>query len=502
MLARLTAYLSASEGVVRRLLIASVAIGFACLLAAALAAAWLTARSAEHGRWVNHTYDVEVAVDRARIAIEQSETLRRGYLLSGQSAYLDAYRETVAGVPSAVARVATLTRDNAGQQARIVVLRARLADLFAQRTRTIALVAAGRRADAAAEFAGEVGFRRMRGVRETFDALTAEEQRLLVIRDRDLRGSVAGFFVALALAGLLLVLVTAATLLTVLRYTRDLGRSRADLARLNDTLEDQVRTRTADLSRANEEVQRFAYIVSHDLRSPLVNVMGFTSELDAATKSITQLIDRAEAEAPAIVTREVALAAREDLPEAIAFIRASTAKMDRLINAILKLSREGRRVLSPEAIDMTALVAGIRDSLAHIADERGVEIVVEPLPALVCDRVAVEQIFSNLVENATKYLADDRAARVVVGGTRDGMRGIFTVTDNGRGIDAKDHARIFDLFRRSGRQDTAGEGIGLAHARALAIRLGGMIEVESRLGDGATFRVTLPAEPIAGDIAA
>jgi signal transduction histidine kinase len=288
--------------------------------------------------------------------------------------------------------------------------------------------------------------------------------------------------------------LAALSIFLVRRSARARDAAEARLRDINLNLESTVEERTADLREANQEIQRFAYIVSHDLRSPLVNVMGFTSELDAATKAVSELIERVETRAPEAINAEAVQAAREDLPEAIAFIRAATAKMDRLINAILKLSREGRRVLSPEAIDMTAMVAGIRDSLAHVIDTKGIELAIEPLPALTSDRVAVEQIFSNLIENATKYLEPSRSARIIVGGRRDGGRALYTVADNGRGIDPKDHARIFDLFRRSGRQDTAGEGIGLAHARALAIRLGGMIEVESELGQGATFRVSLPIQ--------
>ncbi len=493
MVSGLIARVIASEGLMRRLLVACMAIGFAALIAAIGAAIWLNGRNAEHLGWVKHSYDVELAVDRARLLTEQSETVRRGYVLSGQQAYLDSYIRVVAGLPDAIDGVARLTADNAGQQARITLLRRQLRDLIEQRSRTIVLVKTGRRDAAITVFGEESAARRMRGVRDNFDAMTAEEQRLLVLRDASLRNSINAFVGVLIAAGILLTLVAATTVITILRYVRDLGRTGAQLRQLNDSLEDQVQVRTADLTRANEEIQRFAYIVSHDLRSPLVNVMGFTAELDTAAKELARLIDRAEAEAPQIVTREAEQAAREDLPEAINFIRTSTAKMDRLINAILKLSREGRRVLSPEPIDMTALSAGIRDSLTQLAEERGVEIAIEPLPALASDRVAIEQIFSNLIENATKYIETGRPGRVVVRGSRAGARVVYDVVDNGRGIDPKDHARVFDLFRRSGRQDTPGEGIGLAHARALANRLGGNIDIHSRLGEGATFRVTLPA---------
>jgi len=113
---------------------------------------------------------------------------------------------------------------------------------------------------------------------------------------------------------------------------------------------------------------------------------------------------------------------------------------------------------------------------------------------MVSDRMALEQILSNLMENALKYLMPGRPGQITVRGEARRGRAIIEVIDNGRGIAAKDHERIFDLFRRSGVQDQPGEGIGLAHVRALAYRLGGLIEVVSELGQGATFRVNLPLE--------
>jgi signal transduction histidine kinase len=167
--------------------------------------------------------------------------------------------------------------------------------------------------------------------------------------------------------------------------------------------------------------------------------------------------------------------------------------MDRLINAILKLSREGRRVITPEAIDLAAVTETIAGSIRHLLDDRGVTLTVaRPIPGIVTDRVAIEQILSNLIENATKYLQPGRPGTIRVSGEERRGRVILSVADNGRGIDPRDHQRIFDLFRRSGQQDQPGEGIGLAHVRALAYRLGGTIDVASELGRGSTFRINLP----------
>lgn len=250
--------------------------------------------------------------------------------------------------------------------------------------------------------------------------------------------------------------------------------------------------RVSELDAANEEIQRFAYIVSHDLRAPLVNIMGFTSELENAQEEIYKLYEAVSKEHPELVTPDARSAIESDLSEALGFIRSSTIKMDKLINAILRLSREGRRVLTPEAIDMSQLLDAQRHSLAHQLQERGAELVIEDIPGLTSDRLAIEQIFGNLMDNAVKYLDPARPGRISVRGQDLGVMIRYEIADNGRGIDEKDYERIFDLFRRSGTQDQQGEGIGLAHVRALVRRLGGTISVRSKLGEGSTFIVTLP----------
>jgi signal transduction histidine kinase len=131
-------------------------------------------------------------------------------------------------------------------------------------------------------------------------------------------------------------------------------------------------------------------------------------------------------------------------------------------------------------------------TLAHQAAQAEARIAVGTLPRIVSDRLALEQIFANLIDNAIKYLKPGVPGEIIVRGRTKLGFAIFEIADNGRGIDPKDHQRIFDLFRRAGIQDRPGQGIGLAHVRTLVRRLGGTLSVASELGSGSTFTITLP----------
>jgi signal transduction histidine kinase len=477
-----------------RLVIGAVTVGFLLLIAIGISATSTSLLNRDQTEWVNHTYQVEREISQVRVLLERAEAARRGLLLSDDPHIPQTYLAASRSILPALRRLQALTRDNPMQQENIRRAMLLVRQNLVLMEQSYILVAAGRRDEAIDAFRVTRVAGLARSSRAVAEAMLAEENRLLNERMTVQAAGLRRFFVTLLVAGILLVIVAVATVWVIIRYTQDLTRSQDALRALNANLEGAVRERTADLQRANEEIQRFAYIVSHDLRSPLVNVMGFTSELESAARRLGAMMDRVERDAPALVDADSRTAAHEDLPEAITFIRTSTEKMDRLINAILRLSREGRRPITPEPLDSNALVAAVVGTLKHRIDDLGIEMVIQPdLPALVSDRLAIEQIIGNIVENAIKYLRRGVPGRIEIGAHRAGGRVMFTIADNGRGIDPRDHDRIFDLFRRSGAQDQPGEGIGLAHTRALAYRLGGTIGVESELGKGATFTINLPA---------
>jgi signal transduction histidine kinase len=366
---------------------------------------------------------------------------------------------------------------------------------------TIELARTQRIDDATRVLREGIGRDAMKHIDDLASQMRAEEDRLFVERttNADRSQSLAASMTWVGSG--FVVLLAGISIFLVRRSARARDHAEASLRDNNLNLEATIDERTADLREANDEIQRFTYIVSHDLRSPLVNIMGFTSELEQLRhdifKRIAALLHASASPAAAAGDTEPVLEEEDkqlaqDFSEALEFIKSSIAKMDRLISAILNLTREGRREFEPVPIDTRELIEAIVTTVAHQAAEAEARIRIDPLPQIVSDRLALEQIFSNLLDNALKYLKPGVPGEISVRGRTKLGFAIFEVADNGRGIDPKDHQRIFDLFRRASAQDKPGQGIGLAHVRALVRRLGGTISVSSELHCGSTFTITLP----------
>lgn len=273
-----------------------------------------------------------------------------------------------------------------------------------------------------------------------------------------------------------------------------LEESRALIARERDRAERLAE----DLQLTNEELKNFAYIISHDLRAPLVNIRGFAAELTTSLREATPLLLPAIEQLQDGQRRELELLLQQDLPEAVGFINSSVQRMDGQINAILKLSRLGRREFKTERVDLGALVAELLKTLTHQLESRQASAVVGELPILHSDRLALEQIFGNLLDNATKYLDPARPGALRIEAEVQGGDTLIHVHDNGRGIAAEEMDKVFAPFRRAGKIDTQGEGMGLAYVRTLVRALGGRIHCRSSFGVGTTFTVSLPAQlPVA-----
>lgn len=428
--------------------------------------------------------------------LKDAETGQRGFIITGDLAFRAPYDEALSAVVKQEKEFLDKTSRLPAYTKQAAHIEQLVNEKLAELAGTVKLMEEGRQAEAIEEVKTDRGRVLMDEIRDELGAIMDDADDHLRVSVTDTVWSAGALQWTTVIGAIAIIGVLGGAIAVIAQYTRDILVARREVETLNATLEKRVDERTEELIRANQEVQRFAYIVTHDLRAPLVNIMGFTSELQASLSSIQSYV-LADGKAPSENDiLEARRAASEDLPEAIGFIRSSTKKMDGLINAILKISRDGRRELKIERVDLKALVEAGAAAVNHqVGEADGLVTVGDNLPSVVSDRLSLEQVFGNLFDNAIKYRLPDTPLRISVTARNIGRVGsIIEFTDNGRGIAAEDHERVFELFRRSGSQDKPGEGIGLAHVRSLMRNLGGDIVVRSELGQGTTFVLRLPPD--------
>ncbi len=236
-------------------------------------------------------------------------------------------------------------------------------------------------------------------------------------------------------------------------------------------LERTVQARTEALKRSNDELRQFAYIASHDLQEPLRMVVSYLQLIDS--RYVSQLDN--------------------DAREFIGFAVDGAKRMKNLIEGLLAYSRVETQVQNFATVDTQKILDDVRNLLKVSIEESGATIVNDPLPKIKANEAMIVQLLQNLVSNAIKYQKDNKPT-VHVNAARQNKDWLFSVKDNGIGIDAKDLERIFVIFQRlHARNEYPGTGIGLAVCKKVVEHHGGRIWVESKVGEGTTFFFTIPA---------
>lgn len=479
-----------SSSHVIRTTVALLAVGFAALLLIVVMTLRLGDRAAILFDEAIVARDLRSSAAEARAAVQTAESSQRGFVLTGNQIYLAPYGTAKATAERELAAVARLLARDPASQPALRHLAELVAEKSAEMDRSIALKRDRRDGDALALIRSNRGKALMDEANVFFSSIIrAADERLTRAADEQ-RDNAARLRSVTMAGGVLIVAVVVVVVLTVLRYTRDLAAAREQVAALNRGLEKRVEERTAALARANHEIQHFAHVVSHDLRAPLVNIVGFTAEIEGGLRRLQDGSEAGGTAASGAEREEI----EQDLREAITFIRSSAAKMDGLVGAVLKLSREGRRVLQPEPVRLSDIVRASADAIRFQLSAAGGTLKSDVDDVhIVTDRLSLEGIVANLLDNAVKYRSPDRSLTIDVRARElVGERLAIEVADNGRGIAERDRERIFDLFARVGPADQPGEGVGLAYVRTIARNLGGEISVDSTPGVGTTFCVTLP----------
>lgn len=252
--------------------------------------------------------------------------------------------------------------------------------------------------------------------------------------------------------------------------TRELLRERDALLA---SLEQKVEERTVRLRELNSELEAFCYSVSHDLRAPLRSMESYARIL------CDDYAEALPAEGKQFAQRIV----------------KNAEKMDRLMQDVLAISRLNREQMRIEAIDLDEVVADVIEQYPDLASRRQHIVVRAPLGVVAGHAPSLVQCFSNLLQNALKFVPRERTPEVRIFSESMGDHLRVRICDNGVGIDPRHHARIFAIFERVAPADVPGTGVGLAIVKKAIHRMGGTVGVESKLGEGACFWIELPLAP-------
>jgi PAS domain S-box-containing protein len=279
------------------------------------------------------------------------------------------------------------------------------------------------------------------------------------------------------------------------KVTRDMSDRKAQQERI-ENLTRELERRIVELANTNRELEQkssenesFVYSVSHDLRSPLVNLQGFSRELTLSKQSLLKLIARPDV--PPDVQAEAQELISGEMTESIDFIHNAVRHLSTIIDGLLRLSRVGRIEYESKDVDMNGLVSDIAASMHMQITSAKAKLVVETLPNVRGDRSAIGQIFANIIGNSLKSFRDKDERRITIGATADAVP-VFSIADNGIGIPVHYQKKIFQVFQHvHDTRSTRGEGMGLAIVRRIVERHGGQIWFESSPDTGTTFFFTL-----------
>jgi len=245
------------------------------------------------------------------------------------------------------------------------------------------------------------------------------------------------------------------------------------------------------LASKNEELGSIIYAASHDLKSPLLNIFGFSKELEFNFDKLYKIISNSDSFSD--INNNELKVVKEDYIKSIKYITTSIEKMDSLLNGLLRISRLGKSVPELKTIDMNELIKNVLESFQYKINDKKAAIKCTKLPECIGDISQINQVFSNLIDNALKYGGKDNDFKITISGEKKDIYSTYCISDNGIGIPKDKQSKIFEIFYRLNTGiNPVGEGLGLAIVKRIVENHNGNISLKSEEGKGSKFYVSLP----------
>lgn len=446
---------------------------------------WSTAKFRRSTDDLLRSQGLIVQLEQLLSLVKDAETGQRGFVITGKPSYLDPYRHAVAVIDSKLHELRALVRPEIQQEKHLRRLAPLIARKLDELRRTIDLRRNAGFTAAAVLVDTDEGRKLMLEIRDVISEMEALARSRLDERAAEqtkLSRFVTGAWVAVTgTTGFVLL-----SLYSVLRkYITQRDEAESKLHSLNTELEQQVQERTKELLRSNEhlrfqaqelarsnaDLERYAYAASHDLQEPLRNVSLYSQLLGRRYR------DRLD----------------EQAEQYLSYLQEGALRMSALVADLLSYSKVVHEDTDVSDADCESALATALSNNQRLLKETEAVVTHDPLPAVPANWNQLVQVFQQLINNALKFHSPEQQPRIHVSMERLSDEWVFSVQDNGIGISPQYHDRVFVIFQRLDRKH-AGSGVGLALCKRIVERHAGRIWVESELGNGATFRFTIPVQ--------
>lgn len=247
----------------------------------------------------------------------------------------------------------------------------------------------------------------------------------------------------------------------------------------------------------NKELENYVYVTSHDLRSPLVNIQGFSTRLRKHTDKIGELISASQTDQ--LTKENLEELINQKIPHTLEYIFNSVGKMERMLNSLLQISRTGRVAMNIQQIKMYSLISKVIHAVEYQLQEINARVDIEDLPDCYGDEAMLNQLFSNIITNAIKYRDEQRQLKISISGVSRYKKVLYRIMDNGIGIPKEHLEKIWYVFYRVDNRHVPGDGIGLSVVKRIVEKHQGKIWVESTERYGTTFFIELPVDAFSED---
>ncbi len=414
----------------------------------------------QNSQWVEHSHEVIISIEEVISLMKDAETAARGFVFTENESFLVPYFNCINNIDAALEKVNTLTKDNTEQQKRMPEL-IKLCNDRLEVIKTILMHYRNNEKDKVAQIIKEGnGKRLMDRIRYKISEMKAHEKLILANRRKETRISQGLTYVIIGLGNLVALLIAVAAIMNI---NKELGQ-RVIAAEL-------LQEKQLNLEQANQELEAFSYTISHDLRSPLRAIDGFSRILQEDYNH------KLDSEGQRILN----------------VIKINATKMGKLIDDLLDFSRLNKKIPTQSNIDMQALVMEVLEEVKQSNPQMKPEIIIKPLVNALGDSALLHQVWVNLISNAFKYSSKKTPAQIEIGFVKELDKSYYYVKDNGSGFDAQYKDKLFGIFQRlHNTKDFDGNGVGLAIVQRIVQRHGGYVDAEGKLNEGAVFKFSIP----------